>query len=82
MPTTDRSFSYPRAAAVLVPLLLALGGCVAAPLLELAATPTSQAAPCAAGVATPGCNTGATGSMVPGMASAMQILTPATSPSH
>ncbi len=85
MPATDRSSSLPRAVAILLPLLAALGGCVAVPLLQLAATPASQAAPCAlvtSGVATPGCNAGATGSMIPGMASVMQALAPAVPPSH
>jgi hypothetical protein len=87
MPVTDRSSSFPRAVAVMVVSLAALGGCVAAPLLQLAATPglgtqSSQAAPCTAGVTTPGCNTGSTGSMIPGMASLMQVLSPASQPAR
>jgi hypothetical protein len=85
MPATPRSFSSLRAVAVLVALSASLGGCVAVPLLELAATPASQAtacAPSASGVASPGCNAGGMGSMIPGMASVMQVLAPGTSPSH
>jgi hypothetical protein len=88
MPVTDRSSSFPRAVAVMVVSLAALGGCVAAPLLQLAATPglgstqSPQAVPCTAGVTTAGCNTSATGSMIPGMASLMQVLAPATQPAH
>jgi hypothetical protein len=80
MPASHRSFSFPRATAVVLPLLTGLGGCVAAPLLQLAAAPASQAVPCATGGAnnaTPGCNAGATGSMIPGMASLMQVISPA-----
>lgn len=80
MPATDRSFRFPRAIAIMVPLLAALGGCVAAPLLQLAATPA--ASPCTVGASTPGCSTGATGSMIPGMTSLMQILAPSAPAPH
>jgi hypothetical protein len=79
MPAFYRSFRFPRAAAVMLPLLAGLGGCVAAPLLQLAATPAPQAVPCAVGGvnnATPGCSSGASGSMIPGMASLMQVISP------
>jgi hypothetical protein len=85
MPAIDHASGFRCAVAVLVPLLCSLGGCVAVPLLELAATPTSQAAPCAAntsGVAASGCATGATGSMIPGMGTIMQALAPAAQPVH
>jgi hypothetical protein len=91
MPAIDRSSRLPRAVAVLIPLLAALGGCVALPLLQLAATPTPQAAPCAQNAlgnqstpdgTAPACNTGATGSMIPGMASLMQVFAPATAQPH
>ncbi|HTB43594.1 MAG TPA: hypothetical protein VK741_08215 [Acetobacteraceae bacterium] len=85
MPATSRSFSSSRAVAVLVALSASLGGCVAVPLLELAAAPASQAtacAPAASGVASPGCNAGGMGSMIPGMANIMQALAPGASPSH
>jgi hypothetical protein len=83
MPATDRSFRFPRAIAIMVPLLAALGGCVAAPLLQLAATPlASQGAPCTVGASTAGCSTGATGSMIPGMGSLMQVLAPSAPAPH
>jgi hypothetical protein len=93
MPATRRSSRFPRAVAVLIPLSAALGGCVAAlPLLQLgAATPMPQAAPCAQNAqgtqgtpdrTTPACNAGATGSTMPGMATLMQVLAPATAQSH
>ncbi|HEY3847238.1 MAG TPA: hypothetical protein VGL95_09005 [Acetobacteraceae bacterium] len=89
MPATRRSSRFPRAA-ILIPLLAALGGCVAAlPLLQLgAATPMPQAAPCAQNTrgtpdgTTPACNAGTTGSTMPGMATFMQVLAPATAQSR
>jgi hypothetical protein len=88
MPATNRSSRFPRAA-VLIPLLAALGGCAAAsPLLQLGATPMPQAAPCTQNTLgtsdgnTSACNAGTTGSMIPGMASLMQVFSPATAQSH
>jgi hypothetical protein len=85
MPATNRSSGFLRAVALLVPLSAALGGCVAVPLLELAASSASPTTPCATNASAdpvPGCNAGATGSMIPGMASLMQVFAPATSPSQ
>ncbi len=83
MSATDRSSRFPRAVVILVPLLAALGGCVALPLMELAATPTSSAAPCAtAGDPAAGCNGGGMSSMIPGMANVMQMFAPGTTASH
>jgi hypothetical protein len=85
MSATARSFHFPRIVAVALPLMVGLGGCVAAPLLELAASPGPQAAACAAGntgVTTGSCNTGSMGSMIPGIASLTQILAPVGAPAH
>jgi hypothetical protein len=86
MPPTDRSSSFPRAAVIVLPLLAALGGCVAAPLLSLATMPAPQTTACANNTpsgTTSGCNTGGFSSMIPGMASVMQVFAPATtSPVH
>lgn len=87
MSATKRSSGFPRVISVLAPLFaVTLGGCVAVPLLELAASmPTSKPAPCVAttsGDPAPGCNTSAYSSMIPGMASLMQVIAPAASLSH
>jgi hypothetical protein len=74
MPLADRSLARLRAPAVvapllllLAPLLLALGGCVAVPMMELAAMPTSRPT-VACGPGNPDCPAGGTdpGGMVSG----------------
>jgi hypothetical protein len=85
MPVTPRTLNFPRSLAVLVALSASLGGCVAVPLLELAAAPASHATACAPSApsgASEGCNTGGMASMMPGMASVMQVFAPGASPSH
>ena len=67
MPRANQTFRHLRTSALAVPLLLALGGCVAAPLIEAAASsPGSsgvanmiqQVMPHVPGTATPPCSAG------------------------
>ncbi len=73
MPDINRPANFVRAFAVAAPSLSVLSAGVAA-LLWLAAPPAAQAAPCApstSGVPTTGCNAGAVGSKVAGLANAL-----------
>jgi hypothetical protein len=75
MSPRDRSFAIPPLLAIALPGLLALGGCVAAPLVQLAAMQGGQpSAPCASGSVA--CNTGSSESMLSGLAGTMQKFVP------
>jgi len=85
MQGTQRCSGFARGVAAMAVMLTALGGCVAAPLLQLATAPAPQATPCAPvipGGATPGCDGGATGSIIPGMTSVMRMLAAGAPLSH
>jgi len=77
MPVTDRNSRLPRAAAIIVPLLLALSGCAAALLPQLATMSATQAVPCAGGAVS--CGSGLMDSMIQRVSGSMQRLAPVAS---